>query len=80
MLCMVTRLAEAIARIQELDEESQEMWGQWILDEIESERKWDELFAKSQDLLEEMADRALAEHRAGLTEDLTEADFALEED
>ncbi len=76
---MVTKLAEAIARIQELDEESQEMWGAWILDEIQSERKWDELFAKSQDMLEDMADRALAEERAALTDDLTEADFALEE-
>jgi hypothetical protein len=77
---MVTKLAEAIARIQELDEAAQEMWAEWILEEIESERKWDELFAKSQDLLEVMADQALAEDRAGLTEDLTEADFALEED
>ncbi|MCC7087796.1 MAG: hypothetical protein M9925_12310 [Chloroflexi bacterium] len=77
---MVTKLAEAIARIQELDEESQEMWGAWILEGIESERKWDELFATSQDLLEEMADRALAEEKAGLTEDLTEADFALQEE
>ena len=77
---VVTKLSEAIARIQELDEESQEMWGAWILDEIESDRKWDELFARSQDLLEEMADRALAEERAGLTEELTEADFALDEE
>jgi hypothetical protein len=77
---MVTKLAEAIARIQELDPESQEMWGAWILEEIDSERKWDELFARSQDLLEEMADRALAEERAGLTEELTEADFALHEE
>lgn len=77
---MATKLAEAIARIQELDEESQEMWGAWILEEIESERKWDELFARSQDVLEKMADRALAEERAGLTEELTEADFALDEE
>lgn len=80
MAGMVTKLAEAIARIQQLDEESQEKWAAWILEEIESEQKWDELFATSQDLLEEMADRALAEERAGRTEELTEADFALEED
>ena len=80
MAGMVTKLAEAIARIQQLDEERQEKSAAWILEEIESEQKWDELFATSQDLLEEMADRALAEERAGLTEELTEADFALEED
>lgn len=77
---MGTKLAEAFARIQELDETSQEMWAEWILEEIESERKWDELFERSQDMLEAMADRALAEERAGLTEELTEADFALDED
>lgn len=75
---MVTRLAEAFARIQEMNEAAQEHWAEWILAELESEKRWDELFAKSQDLLEEMADRALAEERAGLTEELTEADFALE--
>ncbi len=75
---MVTRLAEAFARIQEMNEAAQEHWAEWILAELESEKRWDELFAKSQDLLEEMADRALAEERAGLTEELTEADLALE--
>jgi hypothetical protein len=73
---MVTKLAEAIARIQELDEESQEMWAAWILEEIESERKWDELFARSQDLLEEMGDQALRELREGRTQPLTPEDFA----
>lgn len=73
---MVTKLAEAIARIQELDEESQEMWAAWILEEIESERKWDELFARSEDLLEEMGDQALRELREGRTQPLRPEDFA----
>ncbi len=42
-----------------------------ILDDIESERRWDELFAKSQDLLSEMAAEAKAEYEAGLTDELT---------
>ena len=71
---MVTRLAEAIARIQELNEAAQEHWAEWILAELESEKRWDERTGNSQDLLEEMADRALAEERAGLTEELTEAE------
>lgn len=38
--------------------------------EIESERRWDELFAKSPDKLGKLADRAWAEHEAGGSEEL----------
>ena len=41
-----------------------------MLAELESERRWDELFGRSHDLLERMAAEALAEHRAGLTVEL----------
>jgi hypothetical protein len=36
-------------------------------EEAESERRWDELFARSQDLLARMAAEAHEEYRAGLT-------------
>jgi hypothetical protein len=35
-----------------------------------SERRWDDLFARSPELLEKLADEAIAEHQAGLTEEL----------
>jgi len=38
--------------------------------EIESERRWDELFAKSSDMLSEMAAEAIREDEAGLTQAL----------
>src|SRR3954452_21992217 len=38
--------------------------------EIESERRWDELFAKSYDILCEMAAEAIREDEAGLTQPL----------
>jgi hypothetical protein len=41
-----------------------------LLDELESERGWGDLFAESRDLLADLADQALAEHRAGRTEKL----------
>jgi len=41
-----------------------------LLEELASERRWEELFAGSHDLLAELADQALAEHRAGRTEKL----------
>lgn len=45
-----------------------------------SEARWDELFAKSQDMLSQMAAEARADDEAGLTEELTEEDFDLDED
>ncbi len=41
-----------------------------LLEELASERRWEELFAGSHDLLGHLADEALAEHRAGRTEEL----------
>lgn len=38
-----------------------------ILADLESERRWNQLFEASQDLLTQWADEALAEHRAGKT-------------
>jgi hypothetical protein len=63
-------LEKAIAEASKLPEPEQEAFGAWILAELESERRWDELFARSQDLLAKMAAEAREEHRAGLTEPL----------
>jgi len=51
----------------QLPEKDQEALGALILREIESEKKWAELFAKSQDQLSELADQAMADHKAGRT-------------
>ena len=41
-----------------------------ILAELESQQRWDESFAHSQDALAVLAEEALAEHRAGRSEPL----------
>jgi len=41
-----------------------------LLDEIESERKWDELFSESEDVLAQMAAEALREEAQGMTTEL----------
>jgi hypothetical protein len=38
--------------------------------ELESERRWEDLFSRSQDLLARMAGEARQEYRAGLTKPL----------
>lgn len=63
-------LEMAIAEAAKLPEQEQEAFGAWILAELQSERRWDELFAKSQDLLARLGEEAHQEHRAGLTEPL----------
>ena len=64
---MVKLMEKALAEINKLPADEQESLAAWILEELASERQWDEAFAHSQDLLAQMANEALAEHRAGKT-------------
>lgn len=63
-------LQKAVSELEKLPESDQEAAGAWILAELESERQWDALFVRSADLLEQMADEAIREDEAGLTEPL----------
>jgi hypothetical protein len=67
---MTKLLKDAIAKLRQMPEAEQDAIAQIVLDEIESERRWDELFAKSPDKLRALADRAWAEHEAGGSEEL----------
>ncbi len=60
-------LEKAISEASKLPESEQEAIGAWLLAEIESERRWGELFGRSATALERMADEALEEHERGLT-------------
>ena len=63
-------LEKVVAEAQKLPEPEQEAFAAWALAELESERRWDELFARSQDLLARLAAEARRDYRAGLTEPL----------
>ena len=52
-------LQKAVAEASKLPEAEQEVVGAWILAELESERRWDDLFARSHDMLAEMAAEAI---------------------
>ena len=67
---MTKLLQKAFDEASKLPEAEQDARGRVLLDEIASDRRWEELFAGSHDLLAELADQALAEHRAGRTEKL----------
>lgn len=48
----------------------QNIIARWLLDELLVEKKWDSLFAESEDFLASLADEALNEHHAGKTKPL----------
>ena len=67
---MTKLLKKAFEEAAKLPDEDQDALGQAVLAELASERRWDELFARSTDVLSELAEEALAEHRAGRTKPL----------
>ncbi len=62
---MMQLLEKAVARVSALPDREQDALASVLLDELESEQRWDQLFASSQDLLGLMAREALAEYRTG---------------
>jgi hypothetical protein len=64
---MTQLLNKAFAEASKLSEQDQDVIAEIVLAELASEERWHELFAKSQDLLAELSEEALAEHRAGKT-------------
>lgn len=65
---MTKLLEKAFSEAAKLPTNEQDAIAVWLLEEIESERRWDEAFAQSADVLAQLADEALAEHRAGRTQ------------
>lgn len=65
---------ESIAMTQ-LPPEAQDEVAEWLLGELESERRWDTAFARFAGPLGLLADEALGEDRAGLTKPLVPAEL-----
>lgn len=67
---MTKLLEQALAKARQLPEAEQDAIAQIVMDEIESERRWDELLARSPDKLQKLADKAWAEHESGGSQEL----------
>ncbi|MEA3311701.1 MAG: hypothetical protein U9Q76_05740 [candidate division WOR-3 bacterium] len=67
---MTKLLEKAFAEAAKLSKAEQEAFAAWILEELASERCWEEAFANSPDVLARLADEAIAEHRGGQTQPL----------
>jgi hypothetical protein len=66
----MTKLETAFAEAAKLSLSEQDALAEWILDEIASEKRWTQAFARSTDALTQLAEEALAEHRNGKTQPL----------
>ena len=60
---MTARLEQAFTEVSKRSPKEQDALADWLLAELESERRWDKRFADSQDVLSKLASEALAEHR-----------------
>ncbi|PMB17734.1 hypothetical protein CEN40_13100 [Fischerella thermalis CCMEE 5205] len=67
---MTELLEQAITKLKTLPASEQDAIAAMILAELEDEVRWDATFAKSQDVLAKLAAEAMAEHRAGKTQEL----------
>ena len=68
---MTTQLLErAFAEAAKLPSHEQDALATLVMEEMEAEKKWEESFSRSQDALAEMAEHALAEHKANKTRPL----------
>ncbi len=71
---MTTLMKKAIEALSKLSEEKQDFYAREILDAIDGDKKWDQLFAdpRSETLLSQMAAKAREEYKAGKTGPLDE--------
>lgn len=67
---MTQMLEQAFAEVAKLPDEEQDAFAAWIVEELASEQRWSHSFAQSQDALAQLAEEALAEHRANRTQPL----------
>ena len=67
---MTKLLERVVERVKALPESEQDVIAALILEELEDEASWDQVFARSQDALARLAEEAMLEHREGKTQEL----------
>jgi len=69
---MTQALSAAVASAAKLPDEEQNVLAAIMLEEMESEQRWSDLFAGSQNLLEQMASEAIQDFQAGRVQPIDE--------
>lgn len=65
---MTELLEQASAKPKALPDEQQDSIAALILEELESDRRWNEAFVRSSDMIANLSAEAMAEYRAGKTQ------------
>jgi hypothetical protein len=64
---MTKLLERAFKEASRLPEVEQNALAKWVIEELEAEAKWEKAFAGSEDILNRLADEAIAAHKQGKT-------------
>jgi hypothetical protein len=67
---MTNLLKKAFDEASKLPEVEQNALAKWVMEELESEGRWEKAFAASEDVLDKLADEALAAHKQDKTKPL----------
>jgi hypothetical protein len=67
VISMTKLLEKAFAKASKLQDVEQNVIAKWLLEELAAEKKWEQRFAESKDILGQLADEALEEHKKGKT-------------
>jgi len=62
---MTQLLKKAFQEASKLPVVDQNALAKWLLEELESEKKWEKMFAESEDVLDQLADEAIRAHKRG---------------
>jgi hypothetical protein len=68
---MTKLLSRAFKEASKLPEVEQNAFAKWVMEELETERKWEKAFAGSEDILDRLADEAITTHKQGKTKPLS---------
>ena len=64
---MTKLLEKAFKAASKLPVVDQNALAKWVIEELEAEKKWELMFAESEDVLGKLANEALAAHKKGKT-------------
>ena len=64
---MTKLLEKAFKAASKLPVVDQNALAKWVIEELEAEKKWELMFAESEDVLRKLANEALAAHQKGKT-------------
>jgi hypothetical protein len=64
---MTKLLEKAFKNASKLSDIEQNALAKWLLEELEAERIWEKTFAESEDILDQLADKAIGDYKRGKT-------------